>query len=68
MGRQLPAATRGDLDELVLHHIPSQKGGEQGYLTLPWLAIFDTWGRHEVKNGNPKIFKNHDFQKFSELP
>ena len=64
-GRHRKEATRGDLDELELHHISFQKDGELSYPTLPYAAIFDTWGRKGVKNSNLKILKNRDFQKFS---
>ena len=61
---QLRVATRGDLDELELHQRPCRKGGELGYPTLPYVALFDTCGSQRVRNGNLKIFKNRDFQKF----
>ena len=62
--RQLQVTTRGDLDELELHHRPCWKGGELGYPTLSYVAVFDTSGSHRVQNGNLKILKNRDFQKF----
>ena len=61
---QLWLATRGDLDELELHQRPCRKGGELSYPTLPYVAVFDTRGSQRDQNGNLKILKNRDFQKF----
>ena len=57
MGRQLPAATRGDLDELDLHQRLFQKAGEVSYLTLPWVGTFDAWWSQKVRESNLKILK-----------
>ena len=67
MGRQLPVATRGDLDELELHHRPCRKGGELSYPTLPWVTIFDARGSQRVQGKNLKIFKKLKKSKFSTI-